>query len=283
MSGSHWSLPAATSIGRVALRVNDIERVSEFYATVVGLEILDRTADRVTLGAGGTALLELLSDPDAPERERTAAGLFHTAFLVPSRAALADALERVETHDELSGASDHHVSEALYLRDPEDNGIEIYRDRPREEWEEADDGTVTIVTLPLEFEAVRELGSGATEIPAGTTVGHVHIEATSLPAAREFYVDTLGMAVRQTVPSALFVAAGGYHHHLGVNAWNHRTTPASGRGMVWFELRLPDRETLTTVRHRLDERGFSTTVMEDGIAVDDPDGIELRLRVAGST
>ncbi|MDZ5812256.1 VOC family protein, partial [Halorubrum sp. AD140] len=252
-------------------------------------------------GAGSAArvhpdavpLLVLIRDPDLPERAPTDAGLFHIAFRVPSRAALGEALARVRDRWRLDGASDHLVSEALYLDDPEGNGVEIYRDRPREEWPIADDGTVQMATDPLDLEGVAAAASGpddgtdsgpADRVPPGTDVGHVHLETTSLSAFERIYVDGIGFAVGATGPSVRFVAAGGYHHHLAANTWRGRTTPAAGRGIAWFEVVVPDAPALDAVRSRLDAVAADGDVeiaideRADGLVVTDADGVEVRVR-----
>lgn len=272
-------LPETTRVGRASLLVNDLDRLVEFYRDVVGLDVRSRGPERATLGVGETPLLELDEGPDAPARKRTEAGLFHIALDVPSRAALGDVLERVRERWRLDGASDHLVSEALYFADPEDNGIEVYRDRPRSEWPTGDDGTVLMDTLPLKLSEIAASGDGEASLPPEASVGHVHLEVSSLAAAREFYADALGMRVRQQYgDSALFVAAGDYHHHVGLNVWNGRTTPRSGRGLRRFDLVIPDRDALVAVRRRFDERGTSVTPTDSGFEVTDPDGITLRLR-----
>lgn len=281
MAASDTVLPAETGVGRVALRGHDLDRLVDFYTDIVGLTVQERTADHATLGAGGQSLLELIHAPDTHQRARDETGLFHTAIRVPDRAALADALARIEDDWQLTGASDHHVSEALYLDDPEGNGVEIYCDRPESEWPTAD-GRVQMDTLPLDREGLRAAAaesSGTDGVPAATDVGHVHLEVSSLPAAREFYVDTLGLGVRQEFRGALFVAAGTYHHHVGLNRWNERSAPASGRGLAWFELCVPDRETLANARERLHEAGVDISETDDGIAVSDSDGIGVRLSI----
>ncbi|WP_340101074.1 VOC family protein [Salinibaculum salinum] len=270
------SLPLETTVGRVALRVADLDRVAAFYRSVVGLDTIRDAGDSVVLGAGERSLLVLERTPEMPARTRDEAGLFHTAFRVPDRAALADALDRIEADWQLTGASDHRVSEALYLDDPEGNGVEIYCDRPESEWPTTD-GRVQMDTLPLDTESLRTEASGDDGVPAATDVGHVHLEVSSLSAAREFYVETLGLGVRQEFRGALFVAAGTYHHHVGLNRWKERSAPASGRGLAWFELRVPGREALTGVRDRLREGGVDISETDDGIAVSDSDGIGVRI------
>ncbi len=295
-------LPTGTRIGRVALRVADLDETTAFYRDVVGLAVLDRDGDEAVLGVGDEELLVLRRDPDAPERGPTDAGLFHTAFRVPSRAALGEALGRVRERWRLDGASDHLVSEALYLDDPEGNGVEIYRDRPREEWPVADDGAVRMATEPLDLDGVAAAAEGAgsadaapadvaDRAPIGTDVGHVHLEVTSLSAFEAAYVDGLGFEVGMTGPDVRFVAAGGYHHHLGANAWRGRTTPAFGCGLAWFEVVVPDDAALDAVRSRLDavrsrpdaaaadvDVELAVDRRADGVAVTDADGIEVRVR-----
>ena len=273
-------LPPDTHVGRVTLRVNDLDRLVHFYEVVVGLQVHERTDDRATLGAGGDALLELVSDPDAPERGLDETGLFHTAFLVPDRAALGAALERVADRWLVDGASDHLVSEALYLVDPEDNGIEIYRDKPREAWPTTAEGTVEMDTLPLDLDDLAAESDGAARAPSETTVGHVHLEVSSVAAAREFYVETLGFGVRDDWGAdALFVAAGDYHHHLGLNTWHGCTEPRTGRGLDEWELVVPDEPTLAGVRERLVDRGLAFEEVGGDLLVADPDGITVRVRV----
>ena len=289
-------LPPDTRIGRTALRVADLDETIAFYRDVVGLAVLDRDDERATLGVGATPLLIAERDADRPARGRSDAGLFHTAFRVPSRAALGEALGRVRERWRLDGASDHLVSEALYLDDPEGNGVEIYRDKPREEWPTDADGTVRMATDPLDVEGVAAAAAGEGEeggadsaalvdrVPPGTDVGHVHLEVTSLTAFEAVYVDGLGFETGMTGPDVRFVAAGGYHHHLGANTWRGRTTPAAGRGLAWFEVVVPDAAALDAVRDRLDgvaadgDVEFAVAERNEGIAVTDADGIEVRVR-----
>ena len=279
------TLPEHTRIGRVGLSVDSLARASRFYRRVVGLESSRQTDTRATFGAGGRTLLELRSAPDEPSRPDDAAGLFHVAYRVPSRAALAAALGRIREYWWLTGASDHLVSEALYLDDPEKNGVELYCDRSREAWEKTPDGGVLVDSLPLDLddlEGARERSAaqaGDGTVPPETDVGHVHLEVTDLDRARAFYVDALGFEETFRMQGALFVAAGGYHHHLGLNTWHGRSEPVSGKGLDWFELLLPDRDAFEAARDRLDDTGYSPDEIEGGAAVEDPDGIEVRLVV----
>lgn len=274
------TLPADARPGRVTLRVADLDRLADFYERVVGLRVQGREDDRAVLGAGGDPLLELVADPDAPERPLEACGLFHVAFRVPDRTALGAAVERVADRWLVDGASDHRVSEALYVSDPEENGIEIYRDRPREQWPTTPDGGVEMDTLPLDLEALAGESDGAAHVPASTTVGHVHLEVSSIPAARRFYVDGLGFAVRDDWgDDALFVAAGDYHHHVGCNTWNGCSEPLAGRGLDGWTLVVPDAETLGAVRDRLTDGGFAVDETDAGLLATDADGIPVRVQV----
>ena len=273
-------LPAGTHPGRVSLTVNDLDRVSGFYTDVVGLVVEDRENGRTSLGAGGRTLLELHEESETPERGEREAGLFHTAFLVPSREALAGALCRIEARWRLTGASDHLVSEALYTRDPEGNGVEIYRDRERSEWPETDDGTPGIDTLPLDLDALRSFEHGGEPVPGEPRIGHLHLEVSSLDESRAFYADDLGLNVRQAVGnSALFLAVGDYHHHLALNTWNGRSEPRRGRGLASFALVVPNREALGRIESRMPEWSIVST-SETVLELEGPDGIRLSVATA---
>lgn len=270
--------PAGTKLGRTALRVTNLTKMTEFYESVVGLIVLNRGEATSTLGVEGTPLLVLEEDEEAPIRPPAGTGLYHNAFRVPSRGALGDVLIRVRDHWHLDGATDHHVSEALYLTDPEDNGIEIYRDFSREGWPRADDGTVRMGTDPLDLASIEADAAGDSRVPPGTAIGHVHLEVSSTDAFRDFYVDKLGFEVQMNVPTAWFVSAGGYHHHIGANTWRQRISPAQGRGLAWFEVVLPETSVLSTVQERLTDRGIPLAEIDDSVVVADSDDIEIRLR-----
>jgi catechol 2,3-dioxygenase len=234
-------------IGTVSLTVADLGSERPFYERVLGLRAEDKGNGTVRLGGdGGTPVLELVADPDALERPPGTTGLFHFAVLVPDRAELARALHRVlENGWHFTGASDHLVSEALYLQDPEGNGIEIYRDRPRDEWE-TKGGELAMATLPLDLDALAAdaEGSGGGPMPAGTTMGHVHLNVADIGATEDFYAGELGLDVTvRSYPGALFLSSGGYHHHVGANTWageGASPPPQGARGLRRFELILGD-------------------------------------------
>lgn len=272
-------LPSETRISRTALRVSDLNEMAEFYREVVGPSVLSRSETTAILGVEKTPLLVLERDEGALARDRSGVGLYHTAFRVPSRSALGDALGRIRDRWQLSGAADHDVSEALYLTDPEGNGVEIYRDFLREEWPVADDGRIRIGTYPIDLEPVEAAGAGEPGVPAETDIGHVHLEVTSLETFSDFYVDTLGFDVQTAMPNALFVSAGSYHHHIGANTWHHRTGPVEGRGLSWFEVALPETEALEMIRDRVAGSQFAVTETDDGISVIGPDEIEVRFSI----
>jgi catechol 2,3-dioxygenase len=269
----------ATSMGAVRLTVADLEGVRDFYRDAIGLSELEPGDGIVRLGTNGTALIELVGDPDALARPRGTSGLFHLAIVVPGRADLARTLQRVaEAGWRLSGASDHLVSEALYLSDPEGNGIELYRDRPREEWP-VRDGVLQMDTLPLDLDGVlgelRRGDSGA-GMPAGTRMGHVHLNVGDLSAAEAFYSGGLGFDVMvRGYPGALFVSAGGYHHHIGLNTWAGEGAPpppSGSRGLRQFEIRLPGADQLAAEEGRLSEAGFEPVREDNRVRVTDPSG-----------
>jgi catechol 2,3-dioxygenase len=277
-------LPADTRLGAIRLRAGDADRLRAFYETTIGLEAL-ATDDGVTaLGVDGRALVELVSDPGAPPRPPRSTGLFHLALLVPTRADLARTLRRVAGAGwPLSGASDHLVSEALYLSDPEGNGIELYRDRPRGEWPRAE-GRVEMATLPLDLESLLGEPGGETAdaaMPAGTSLGHVHLQVADLGDAEAFWVDALGLDVTvRGYPGALFTSAGGYHHHVGLNTWagvGAPSPPPGARGLVRFEVVLPDETTVAEAAERL-ARTAAVDRVDGGVAAADPSGNTVLVR-----
>ena len=215
----------------ITLRTPDLARSTAFYTGVVGLHARPVGADRTELAASANSapLIVLLGDADAAPRAPGTAGLFHTAILVRDRAHLAASLARLsDTEWPIEGMSDHGVSEAIYLTDPDGNGVEIYRDRPAAEWPRNGD-RIAMVTRRMDVDGI--LATLPTPHPApmdGAVLGHVHLEATSLPSSREFYETQLGLAVRQDdYPGAVFLAADGYHHHIAVNTWGRARLPVA--------------------------------------------------------
>lgn len=221
------TLPADSHIGQVSLTVRNRSQSISFYRDVLGFE---STPDGLR-PPGGRILIELHEQADAIPKPRRSTGLYHFAILVPSRAALGRSLRRLaEKHWPISGAADHMVSEALYLSDPDGLGIEIYRDRPRDTWRSGPAGELAMGTDPLDLQAVHNEPGADTPwagLEPGTVMGHVHLHVPHLDTAETFYCDGIGFEpMVRGYPGALFVAAGGYHHHLGLNTWVGVGAPA---------------------------------------------------------
>ena len=276
------TIDPATSLANVELVVGDLDAQAGFYRDAIGLRELRRANGIAELGApeDDRPLVTLIERPDAPARPRGTTGLFHLALLVPDRAELARALNRVTaTGQRFTGASDHLVSEALYLDDPEGNGIEIYRDRPREDWARAD-GQLQMATLPLDVEGVlasAPSGDTGEGMAAGTTLGHVHLQVASIPEADSFYTDGIGFdAMVRGYPGALFVSAGGYHHHIGLNTWAGEGAPPpppGARGLRSYTIVLPDEAALEATLAAVAAAGIEAGEDEDGrTVVADPSG-----------
>jgi catechol 2,3-dioxygenase len=285
MAGS--SIDPATHVGEVHLTVADLPRALAFYTETLGLRA-ERHDGGATLSADGqTPLLVLEHLPGAPLRSPRTTGLYHFALLVPSRRALARTLAHLaESHYPLQGASDHLVSEALYLADPEHNGIEIYRDRPREEWPRAN-GQIQMATDPLDL--VGLIGELETDgetwrgLDPGTVMGHIHLQVADIAAAERFYVDVLGFdLVTHFGGSASFISAGGYHHHIGMNTWASRGAappPTGSTGLSRYVIALPTADALNAVAARLRAASTACTEEEGSVTVTDPFGIQIVLHV----
>ena len=231
------------SMGIVALTVYDADRMAAFYRRVVGLHRMPSGGGSVRLGTGGRTLLELRADPAARRASPREAGLFHTAFLLPDRPTLAAWLRHAAAIGQpLRGASDHAVSEALYLSDPEGNGIEIYADRPRAAWRWSG-GEVHMPTVALDAEDLLAQDDGRRwEGLSSATVGHMHLRVGGNPAAERFYAGVLGLDITSRYPGVTFYAAGGYHHHLATNVWDSRGAPPRQEpttGLAAVELLMP--------------------------------------------
>lgn len=267
----------AASIQDVRLRVADLPRALAFYQDVLGMRPVAGEAPGA-LSASGRApvLLRLEAAPDAPERPRGTAGLFHVAFLYPDRAALGAVLQRLLQLGIPLGSADHGVSEALYLSDPEGNGIELYADRPRDAWPVAGEGGVAMYTDSLAFAPLLDEGrkASADVMPPATRIGHIHLSVASLANAERFYADLLGFAVTQrSYPGALFLARGAYHHHIGTNVWRSRAPAQPGvLGLDRFTVALDEPEWKTIVQ-RLDVEGRIRSREGEAVLASDFDGI----------
>jgi catechol 2,3-dioxygenase len=265
-----------THMGAVELSVSDLDRSLDYWQRVVGLRILDRENGNASLGTD-TELVRLVEEPGArPADGHT--GLYHVALLVPDRPSLARWLAHAARDEtRLEGLSDHYVSEAIYLRDPDRHGVEIYADRPRELWE----GQVMqrMTTLPIDVEdLLGELDDPGGEpfdgLPDGTSVGHVHLRVADVQSTVDFYRDVLGMGLMaQLGPTAAFLSAGGYHHHIGGNTWESRGAGPAGPGFATLRhatIVAPDAAERDRLAARVADSGQEPEVQADGVLVRDP-------------
>ncbi len=278
------SIHPDTTLAYVHLNVSDLKRSMQFYQDTLGFQVHRRETDTAYLGAGEADLLAL-TERHGAAHPRFATGLYHFAILVPSRLALARSLRRlVETEYPLQGFADHLVSEALYLADPDDNGIEIYRDRPRRDWYDAR-GNLKMATDPLDVRGVlAELnGQDATRrgLDVETKLGHMHLQVANVHQAQAFYTNILGFDLMMMYgPSAAFVSAGGYHHHIGMNTWNSASAPPPAPesiGLRNFVVRLPNLDELGRVMDRVRNAGVQIEEQAEGVLVRDPSQIAVVL------
>lgn len=275
-----------TQIGVVTLTVADLARSVAFYQTNIGLTLQSQTSEEALLGAGTRPLLRLQALPNARYAPRTT-GLYHFALRVPSRLDLARTIENLaHTQTSIDGASDHLVSEALYLHDPDRHGIEIYRDRPRDAWyDEA--GRFRMDSKRLDFEGIMaELSADADPwqgLSAGTDMGHIHLRVADIQQTGDFYRNVLGFEVMAQMDSALFLSAGGYHHHIGMNVWAGVGVPApscDAARLITYEILLPDEDALAELLQQVEAAGIKATQQEHGWLLVDPSHNQLLLRTA---
>jgi len=282
------AIDAQLKLGAVSLSVADVNRSLDYYQSRIGLHILARENGEISLGVGETILLNLHHQPGA-QIARRMTGLYHFALLLPSRFALAQTLHHlIETQTPMVGAADHLVSEALYLTDPDGHGIEIYRDRPRSQWYNAQ-GILEMGTLALDAEGILSERNSNTPrwdgLPVETVMGHVHLHVADLKAANHFYVEVLGFdqpRFSMQIPSAIFINAGGYHHTLGLNIWAGVGAPpptSENARLLSFEMIFSDMDQLDHARQRLDEAGFSHQQQTQGWLVRDPSQNPILMRV----
>ncbi len=265
-----------TTIGLVRLRVGDLARSRRFYEGVLAFQVVELTERSVVLGGQDKQpLLELTEVPGVGSQPRRATGLYHVAILFPTRADLGRELARVLQAGGISiGQGDHLVSEALYLSDPDGNGLELYQDRPREVWTWIGN-TVQMAADPVDIEGLLEEGKSRTwnVVPAGTRIGHIHLQIGNVPEAERFYHGILGFDVTATMPGALFVSAGGYHHHIGLNTWHSQgaqPTPEDRAGLNSYVIVIPTHEGWEAIRARLNNHNIPFREQENQLSVKDP-------------
>ncbi|MBP1995143.1 VOC family protein [Paenibacillus eucommiae] len=281
------SIHPATEIGDVVLKVRNLEISAQFYKNVVGLKVLKEGLNSIHFTADGLNTLLILEHyPQAiVNLRKKTTGLYHFAILVPTRKALGLSLRNLIASGIHIGQADHLVSEALYISDPENNGIEIYCDRPSESWKRDAAGTILMAADPIDWDGLlAEAGSDPWEgLPAGTTIGHIHLHVSNLKSTRAFYVDKLGFdVVLQYGPSALFISAGGYHHHIGLNTWAGEGAPqpdANATGLNYYTLLVANQEILDALVQGLKESGVAVQEQTSGIFLHDPSNNRIRLAV----
>ena len=271
-------------IGMVTIRVRKLETIADYYRDVLGLTVMERSATGAVLGAGGVKLLVLEAHPEASSEARNAAGLYHTAFLMPTRKDLARWLVNAAIHRvPLTGFADHRVSESVYLDDPEGNGIEVYADRDPGLWQWSD-GTVTMATDQLDIDSLVALTdtrvSDYAHAPDGLRIGHVHLRVGDLAKADSFYRVALGFDPTRQRNGAAFLSSGHYHHHLALNVWQ---SAGAGRrddaatGLAWFSLEFDKPDLFAASAERLRQAGVPLAEMANGLEAVDPWGTGVRL------
>lgn len=278
-----YALTRPVHVGQSHLIVSDLPLVSGYYQSMLGLKVLEKNPSGEVLGVDGMPLLTLTTQGNAQRAPRNAAGLFHTAFLVPSRMELALWLRHAAANNVvLDGASDHLVSEAIYLSDPEGNGIEVYADRPPEEWTFHPDGGVEVATLRLDLQALYDSAPEGrwAGMADGTAIGHIHLQVGNIPEADAFYRDVLGLKIMARYPGASFFASGNYHHHVAANIWNSRGAQTRADGMTGlsdYTLRFNDRAALDKAVAALEAQEIQTEKRDGGVFLKDPWGIGVTL------
>jgi catechol 2,3-dioxygenase len=271
-------------VGMVTLRVRDLDLVANYYRDAIGLTVMARTATSARLGSGGVALLDLERREGAAREARNAAGLYHAAFLMPTRKDLARWLVHAAANKiPLTGFADHLVSESVYLDDPEGNGIEVYADRAPELWK-WDSGTVAMATDQLDIDGLLALTDTRTtnypKAPDGLRIGHMHLRVGDLEQADRFYSGTIGLDPTRKRSGAAFLSSGRYHHHLAINVWQSSGAgPRDGAatGLAWFSLEIATQQILEAQEQRLRQAGAPAVAITDGIETSDPWGTKVRL------
>jgi catechol 2,3-dioxygenase len=266
-----------TFIGGVHLKVENLERSLEFYKKVIGFQVLDQSDRQAVLGAGGNQLVTLEQPDNVIPKQPRRSGLYHYAILLPSRKELGKVLRHLLEIQYPIGAGDHLVSEALYLDDPDGNGIEIYSDRPSSGW--AWNGSeVEMATKQIDAEGILAAAEGEKwqGMPSGTIIGHVHLHVANLQETKKFYGEGLGFDLVSRYPQALFMSTGGYHHHLGLNTWNGVGAPSPDEnsvGLKYFTLLMPAEQRETVIK-KLHDLGV---VVDENYMVKDPSGTAIKL------
>lgn len=290
-AGSTVLLHPDTSIGFTTLTIANMDRSLAFYKEVLGFQVLKHDGQTAVLGAAeNQPLLVLVEQANVSPKPHSTTGLYHFAILVPNRADLGRSLAHLaETGYRLDGASDHLVSEALYLSDPDGNGIEIYRDRPRNEWH-WHGNQIQMATERLDFKGILQAAEDDAQTWNGlapqTTIGHMHLQIADIHQGEAFYHGILGFDITVALPGALFLSAGGYHHHIGLNTWNSRGAsrpPANSAGLRYFSVTLKDKSEQEKIVARLKATNIPFEEHEGALALRDPWGNGILLTIGSVT
>src|SRR6266571_8812710 len=283
-SGPTYASRTPMRVGMVTLRVKNLDAVADYYRDVIGLTVMERSGAAAKLGSGGVRLLVLEARPDAAIEPRNAAGLYHTAFLMPMRKDLARWLVHAASNRvPLSGFADHLVSESVYLDDPEGNGIEVYADRDPSLWQWSA-GSVAMATDQLDIDGLLTLAdtraSDYAKAPDGLRIGHVHLRVGDIGRAESFYHGSVGLDPTRRRSGAAFLSSGRYHHHLGINVWQ---SAGAGRrdetatGLAWFSLEVEKQDLFAAQEERLRQAGAPVAALANGLEAADPWGTRVRL------
>lgn len=271
-------------VQHVAIKVSNLTRSLDYYTNVIGLFTIEQNDTHASLGAknSSTPLLHIEEVENATARPASSTGLYHFAILLPERKHLANIIRFFSNNNVRLGASDHDVSEALYLNDPDGNGIEIYVDRPEEQWTWQQD-IVHMTTDPLNVQSIMQEESGVWDgMPEGTVMGHVHLNVANIPASEKFYTEGLAFnVVTRYGPSALFVSTGGYHHHIGLNTWasnGGHPAPATSVGLSYVTFQLDGDAQQQHLVERLRAIGAAVELVDGGFNTVDPAGNALHFR-----
>ena len=280
-----FGLEPRTTVGKVTLNVADLAMLTDYYERVIGLTTLERSSSTVEMGVAERPLLRLVEQPNG-KQYRNSVGLYHFALLLPTRSELGRWLKHMATNQyAITGGSDHLVSNAIYLNDPEGNGIEVYWDLPSEDWLYDKDNNIKIGSYPLDYQALgADAAEGAFErMPDGTTMGHVHLQTNDVTQTVDFFTSVLGFDAMNRMPSAGFVGVGGYHHHLGINEWQSKGSsrpPEGSLGLQHYEIVLPNHDARSALLNQLDSLNIETRETDGHPSVLDPSGNRAVLSLA---
>ncbi|KXT75242.1 VOC family protein [Streptococcus sp. DD12] len=273
-------------LGEVALNVRDLAQEKAFYEIVLGMDVIDEREGYVRLGVAGQPLVALY-ETSATGSSQASFGLYHMAIVLPSRQTLGDVFKRLaDLEVPFVGGADHGYSEALYLEDPEGNGIELYRDKPVQEWDIREDGRIIGVTEELDAQAIYDMGEKHEpfHLAPGSRMGHVHLSTRHASQSSAFYQELLAMSEKFAMPSASWIASGDYHHHLAVNEWaapQQSTREIKEPGLAYYVLELATKSDLLAIARRAENLGAQVTWLTSTLlSVTDADGIQTRLRLA---